>query len=1064
MSSNATPTGYELSQLPFRLSFKDVNSQIKTDLDTGLSKTEAATRLKTFGTNELEGDSGVSLGAVILGQVVNSMVLVLIIAMIVSFAVKDWISGGVIAAVIGINILVGTHQEYQAAKTMDSLKSLGTPSAHCIRDGQDITVPSQDVVPGDIVIIKTGDTVPADLRLFETMNLETDEALLTGEALPVAKDEHVVYDTDETPVGDRLNLAFSSSTVTKGRGKGIVIATGMKTEIGGIAASMRDKPRKIRKPKQREDGSVAWYSWPIAYGLSLGDIVGRFLGVNVGTPLQRKLSQLAILLFFVAIIFAIIVEAANDFDNNADVVVYAVATGVAMIPASLIVVLTITMSVGTQIMVKRNVIVRNLDSLEALGGVTDVCSDKTGTLTQGKMIVKRAWIPSAGTFSVGPSDNPIDPNQGEVTRSDVSPSEMESSPAEKTASDTTNALEMEKPDGLEQFLNIAALCNLAQIKQVEGTYKATGDPTEIAIQVFAHRFDWGRPRWIGGDAPRWHEVAEFPFDSDVKRMSVVYRDNESEQHSVFAKGAVERVLETCTTALSSEGSIPFDDDYKERTLKNMEALASQGLRVLALACRPFEASGVDFDKLERTEVEQNLQFVGLVGLYDPPREQSGPAVRKCHKAGINVHMLTGDHPGTARAIAIQVSILPKNMSSMPSDVVSAMVMTGAQFDRLSESEIDNLPVLPLVIARCAPQTKVRMIEALHRRKAFAAMTGDGVNDSPSLKRADVGIAMGMNGSDVAKDASDIVLSDDNFASILNSIEEGRRIFDNIKKFVLHLLAGNIGQALTLLIGLVFRDAQDRSVFPLSPVEILWIIMITSSFPAMGLGMEEATPDVMDREPHDTKTGVFTWEVILDMFVYGIVIGALCIVAFVIVVYGYFDGFLGLGGSENCNAGYNFGCEAVFRGRTTVFVTMTWGLLLLAFEMIDMRRSVFALKPRRGRNFVVAIAQDLYKNKFLFWSVVLGAISVVPVIYIPVINKDAFRHTGIGWEWGLCFAFSILYIVCMEAWKWGKRIYYRRKAGKMHDEEHGAEKHFQRYISMSRSEYTSRDVTLADSRQ
>ncbi|ORY83651.1 putative sodium P-type ATPase [Protomyces lactucae-debilis] len=1062
MSTGApSSTGYELSKLPFLLSFKDVNEQIKTNLDSGLSKAEVDSRLKVFGKNELEGDNGVSLGAVILGQVVNSMVLVLIIAMVVSFAVKDWISGGVIAAVIAINIVVGTYQEYQAAKTMDSLKSLGTPSAHCIRDGQDATVPSQDVVPGDIVIIKTGDTVPADLRLFETMNLETDEALLTGEALPVAKDEHVIYDSDETPVGDRLNLVFSSSTVTKGRGKGIVIATGMKTEIGGIAASMRDKPRKVRKPKTREDGTIAWYSWPIAYGLSLGDIVGRFLGVNVGTPLQRKLSQLAVLLFFVAVVFAVVVEAANAFDDQADVVVYAVATGVAMIPASLVVVLTITMSVGTQIMVKRNVIVRNLDSLEALGGVTDVCSDKTGTLTQGKMIVKRAWIPSTGTFSVGPSDNPIDPTQGSVTRSDKAPSDMDNKISEKIESDESNALDMEKPEGLEHFLNIGALCNLAQIKKNdEGVYKATGDPTEIAIQVFAHRFDWGRPRWVSGDQPKWHEVAEFPFDSDVKRMSVVYRNNETEQHSVFAKGAVERVLETCTTALSAEGSVDFDEDFKERTLKNMEALASQGLRVLALAQRPFESSGVDFDKLERAEVEKDLQFIGLVGLYDPPREQSGPAVRKCHKAGINVHMLTGDHPGTARAIAIQVSILPKKMSSMPADVVSAMVMTGAQFDRLSEDEIDNLPVLPLVIARCAPQTKVRMIEALHRRKAFAAMTGDGVNDSPSLKRADVGIAMGMNGSDVAKDASDIVLSDDNFASILNAIEEGRRIFDNIKKFVLHLLAGNIGQALTLLIGLVFLDQQDRSVFPLSPVEILWIIMITSSFPAMGLGMEEATPDVMDREPHDTKTGVFTWEVILDMFVYGFIIGALCVVSFVIVVYGWFDGFLGLGGAQNCNAGYNFGCEAVFRGRTTVFVIMTWGLLLLAFEMIDMRRSAFALKPRRGRNAFVAIGQDWYKNRFLFWSVILGAISVVPVIYIPVINTDAFRHTGIGWEWGLCFAFSILYIACMEAWKWGKRIYYRRKAARAQDgeQEAGQEKHFQRYISMSRSEYTSRATT------
>lgn len=1044
---------------PFRLSWQDVASRFDTDLNTGLTKQEVLNRLSIYGKNELEGDDGVSLGAVIIGQVFNSMVLVLIIAMIVSFAVQDYISGGVIAAVILINVVVGTIQEYQASKTMDSLKSLGTPSAHTIREGQDCTVPSGDLVPGDIVVIKTGDTIPADLRIFDAMNLETDEALLTGEALPIAKEAEIVYGPEVVvPVGDRLNLAFSSSTVTKGRSRGIVVATGMQTEIGAIAEGMKDKVKKLKEPKRRPDGTIAWYSWPIAFGLSIGDMVGRFLGVNVGTPLQRKLSQLAILLFFVAIVFAIIVESANGFSSAKEVVVYAVGTGISMIPASLVVVLTITMSVGTRRMVQRNVIVRSLDSLEALGGVTDVCSDKTGTLTEGKMLVKKAWIPSVGTYTVGQTGDPIDPTTGSVTLSTKAPEQEKSDTADLGGGAEQDLDTPNLPIGLQHFLNIASLCNLATINYVDEVYKASGDPTEIAIQVLAHRFHWGRPRWVSGDAPKWTEVAEFPFDSDVKRMSVIYQDNESLRHLVFAKGAVERVLETCSTVYIGSAAVPFDDALEAQILVNMEALASQGLRVLALAQRQFDASNsTDFESLVRQDVEQDLCFIGLVGLYDPPRAESGPAVKECHQAGINVHMLTGDHPGTAAAIARTIGILPRDLSSLAQDISDCMVMTGSRFDSLTEAQVDALPVLPLVIARCAPQTKVRMIEALHRRGKFCAMTGDGVNDSPSLKKSDIGIAMGQNGSDVAKSASDIILSDDNFASIINAIEEGRRIFDNIKKFILHLLAGNIAQALCLLIGLAFMDETNRSVFPLSAVEILWIIMLTSSFPAMGLGMEDAVPGVMKREPHNTKTGVFTWEIILDMFIYGFSIGALSILAFVVVVYGYFDGDLGV----DCNASLGDRCQAVYRGRSVVFVVMTWGLLILALEMVDLRRSLFSLKPRNGRNSFLACLEDWYSNQFLFWSCLIGAISVIPTLYIPVINDKVFKHTGIGWEWGLCFGFSLLFISWVELWKYGKREYYARLARKTDgpiDEEKLDMKPFERYVSMSLSETVTRSRT------
>ena len=694
------------------------------------------------------------------------------------------------------------------------------------------------------------------------MNFETDEALLTGESLPVGKEVETVFDKDTGP-GDRLNIAYSSSTVTRGRARGVVVGTGMKTEIGAIAAALRASDSKRRPVKRGPEGETKKRWYVQAWTLTTTDAIGRFLGVNVGTPLQRKLSKLALALFFIAIIFAIIVEAANSMRSDQEVIIYAVATGLAMIPACLVVVLTITMAVGTRQMVQRNVIVRKLDSLEALGAVTNICSDKTGTLTQGRMVAKRAWLPALGTYSVGPSDNPLDPYDGELGLLPQTPSAM----GEKSQPEAADPQDLVKDNPLlEDFLNVGAMANLAHVYQSEhegNQWQARGEPTDIAIQVFAARFDWNRSRWTKGHNPVWTQKAEYPFDSTVKKMSVIFSKGEhtddKHREMVFTKGAVERVLEACTTVTWTEGSspVPLDDEIKDRILENMEALAKEGLRVLALACRdnePGSTSGKEGDEPpSREDVEKDLTFCGLIGLYDPPRTETAGAIEECRRAGISVHMVTGDHPGTARAIAAQVGIIPSNMDDLPKQVADAMVMTASQFDKLSDDEIDDLPTLPCVIARCAPHTKVRMIDALHRRGRYAAMTGDGVNDSPSLKRADVGIAMGEAGSDVAKDASELVLTDDNFASIINGIEEGRRIFDNIQKFVLHLLAENVGLALTLLIGLVFKDANDQSVFPIAPVEIIWIIMITSGLPDMGLGMEVAAPDIMDRPPQSVSS-------------------------------------------------------------------------------------------------------------------------------------------------------------------------------------------------------------------
>lgn len=574
-------------------------------------------------------------------------------------------------------------------------------------------------------------------RLVEAKNFETDEALLTGESLPVRKRETAVFD-DNTGPGDRLNVAYSSSTVTKGRAKGIVFATGTFTEIGAIASALNQKDSRVRPVKRKPNGKAGPHRYLEAYTLTLGDAIGRFLGVSVGTPLQRKLSKLAMLLFGIAVVCAVIVLGANRFHTTQEVIIYAVATGLSMIPASLVVVLTITMAAGTKRMVQRNVIVRNLKSLEALGAVTDICSDKTGTLTQGKMVARGAWIPGLGTYTIElTSSEPFNPTKGDIRFEAREPHEINFRPRsdkeEKDGSANAHILPpaehlVNSKSRLQEFLSVASLANVATVFEKEGEWHARGDPTEIAIQVFASRFGRNRLDIMKTANPEWAEVAEFPFDSDVKRMSVVMQHNPSGNHFAFTKGAVERVIRVCTryhtTDSESKGeTAEMTDDYRTHILRNMESFASLGLRVLALASRELPPSMSLSEDTDRSSIEQSLTFLGLIGLYDPPRPESAPAVRECHEAGISVHMLTGDHPETAKAIAIEVGILPRRMERVSAEVAKAMVMTAAQFDALSDLQVDDLPVLPLVIARCAPSTKVRMIDALHRRGRFVAMVG-----------------------------------------------------------------------------------------------------------------------------------------------------------------------------------------------------------------------------------------------------------------------------------------------------------------------------------------------------
>ncbi|KAJ6177868.1 hypothetical protein N7519_008329 [Penicillium mononematosum] len=1023
--SPADITQQPLSQPAHSLSFEDVISELQTNSEDGLTSAEVKQRIEKYGENVLEGDEGVSLAKIVIRQIANAMMLVLIIAMAVSFGIQSWIEGGFIAAVIALNIVVGVYQDYAAEKTMDSLRSLSSPTGVVSRDGKTSTVPANEIVPGDMVELKVGDTVPADVRLVEAFNFETDEALLTGESLPVQKEAEVTFDVDTGP-GDRLNIAYSSSTVTRGRARGVVVGTGMRTEIGAIAQALRGTDSKRRPVKRGPEGETKkrWYIQ--AWTLTTTDAIGRFLGTNVGTPLQRKLSKLALLLFAIAVVFAIVVAASNNWRGDSEVIIYAVATGLAMIPACLVVVLTITMAVGTKQMVQRHVIVRKLDSLEALGAVTNICSDKTGTLTQGRMVAKRAWIPSLGTYSVGASNEPLNPEEGELS--------LMAEPPIKVGADNLGDVAspddlLDDNDTLKDFLNVAAMANLAHLHRTatEG-WQARGEPTDIAIQVFASRFNWGLDRWTKGDKPTWHQQAEYPFDSSVKKMSVIFskRDDNSEKtrEMIFTKGAVERVLEACTTIKWKPDSdpVPIEDEMRNEILQNMEALAKEGLRVLAMA-----------------GLEKDLSFYGLIGLYDPPRPETAGAIDLCYKAGISVHMVTGDHPGTARAIAAQVGIIPANMDMVAKDVADAMVMTASQFDKLTEDEIDALPLFHWLL-----------LAAHLIRKC----------------RADVGIAMGQNGSDVAKDASELVLSDDNFASIINGIEEGRRIFDNIQKFVLHLLAENVALALTLLIGLAFKDKSEQSVFPISPVEIIWIIMITSGLPDMGLGMEIAAPEVMDRPPQ-SKQGIFTWEIIIDTLVYGVWMAALCLSAFALVMFRFGNGDL----AQGCNTHYNdpntpYNCDTVFRARATTFTCMTWFALFLAWEMMHLRRSFFQMQPNSKRRYTQWM-HDIWRNKFLFFGIMTGFVLAFPIIYIPVINHSVFKHSSISWEWAIVFVETVLFFAGIESWKWCKRVYFRRQDRKAaargdHPGERRDMRDFSRYTTMDRSDTQASEMKVEQS--
>ncbi|KAJ1899162.1 hypothetical protein LPJ66_002291 [Kickxella alabastrina] len=987
-----------------------VLDDLGANLENGLSTSEVERRLTVYGTNEMRGGGRPSWLKILLRQLANIMTVILIAAIVVAFVIKDWIEASVLIGVIVFNSAVGFVQEFKAEKTMDSLRKMSSPTSRVLRGGHQVVVPTIELVPGDIIYLESGDVIGADCRLFEVFNFDTDEALLTGEALPVSK-EVDSFDDPEISLGDRINLAFASTTVTKGRAKGIVYATSMSSEVGKIAKKL------IETDKRKK------------------------------TPLQKGLDKMSWTLLAIATASVVIVFGANKFKVNTDVLLYAVGVGVATIPEGLVAVVTLTMSLGVHTLAKKHALVRQLVALESLGSITNICTDKTGTITCNNMVLVRAWLPKEGFFRVsGLGLEPV----GEVTKivklpsisrpddarvnftEDVFGNGSNGSIGEKAKvlvndfSDSEGTVTVDTTNMSASFRRLteaAALCNMSEIKRNSetGEWVGIGDPTEIALQVFASKLSMSKPQLVSSSTgDKWSVICEYPFDSSIKRMSVVAKNEATDEQILFIKGASERVVPCCTGRQDggTENITELAPDDLQTSLDPwIKEMARDGLRVLSIAYRHLspEERSVNMNKVDRELVETNMTFIGLVGIYDPPRPESYPSVMECYRAGIKVTMLTGDHPDTASAIAREVGILQDEVSSQigdgssnHNDVISLgpTVMTAREFDRLSDDEIDALPELPQVIARCSPDTKVKMIQAMHRRQGIVAMTGDGVNDAPALKFADVGIAMGLSGSDVAKQASEIILTDDNFATIVRAIREGRRVFSNIQRFCCVLVAGNIAELVCLVVGLAFKDKLGETVFPLSPVAILINNLLTGSPPAMALGVEKAWPTIMDEPPRSSTSGLFTREVQSDIVFYGFTIGLLSISNFWLVIDGFGNGEMG----QHCNKEYSESCDLVYRARGTVFATLTLGILLHSYNCRRLRGPMWSWRMIKRFN----------ENKFLLAGVVSGTILCIMCMYIPGLNNKVLKMTGISWEWGIVLITLLVFLIISELYKLAKR--------------------------------------------
>ncbi|KAI8338545.1 HAD-like domain-containing protein [Chlamydoabsidia padenii] len=717
------------------------------------------------------------------------------------------------------------------------------------------------------------------------------------------------------------------------------------------------------------------------------------------TQLQKSLNKMYIALMVASAICVIIVLASVKFKANYDVGMYCMTAAMSVLPAGLTTVLTVSLVMGGKEMTTRKAVVRKLKCLETLGSVTNIFSDKTGTLTMAKMVVVRFWIPQQGFFYVEP--NGLAPH-GKVYPTDDLVDDT-------TQYDSLTALESPPLDpDITHLVMCAALCNMSSIrrKKQDGAtmekqdmtsddWIASGAPTEVALQVLAHKFGMGKPDLM---VDGWEVLVEYPFDSTIKRMSTLCAGKDG--MVLFTKGAAERILPLCKNNMATE---------MEKVHSIVDRLASKGLRVMAMAYRSMDNIDAKVARsMSRDDIEKDLVFIGLTGIYDPPRPESRQAVKEAHNAGISVHMLTGDHEITATAIAKEINILDE--TTMSKETIRSLVITGTRFDAMSDDEIDKLEQLPLVVARCSPETKVKMIQASKRRNNISAMTGDGVNDSPSLRIADVGIAMGKNGSDVAKQASDIILTDDNFATIIQAIAEGRRIYQNMQRFLLYYWICLAGSAIVVLVALVVRDPGGQSIAPLSTLQMV-LIYIAITPPAGTLSIQPASPTVMLEPPRPHNESLFNKEILMDTFAYSIATAAVCAVAFFVPLYAGVNGPSGVMGVY-CDSDYQPGlCDSLYRSR---------GSLLATFLLTTLVTMVHCRSYRRSEWGVDGIKTTLQSRVFV-GVLVFDIVVMVLFLYIPVVAIKGFRQLGISWEWGMDIGLVILYIAFGELYKGCKRI-------------------------------------------
>ena len=856
----------------FNKTSQEVEQELKTDCQKGLSSSQVQENMKKYGLNELQEKKKDSLLKKFLEQFKDFSIIVLIIAAIVSGVVgvaqgEGFTDTIIILIVVILNAVIGVAQESKAEKSLEALKKLSSHASKVIRNGKEQVIPARELVPGDLVIIETGDYIAADLRIIEAVNLKSQEASLTGESVPVEKITEKI-DGNEIGIGDRKNMLFSSSLITYGRGKAIVVNTGMNTEVGKIAG-MLDNAEKQETPLQQK----------------LNDL-GKTLGI----------ACLAIC----AVIFVIGLLQGKEI---IDMFMTAVSLAVAVIPEGLVAVSTIVLAIGVQKMVKKHAIVKKLPAVETLGSSTVICSDKTGTLTQNKMTVEKVFC-----------DDELQ--------------------------------DVKKVNTTEDFKKLVYNCMLCNDSRLLEDGQLAGDPTETALVDMAFKLDYEQS--IYRENPR---VEEVPFDSERKLMTTVNKKNG--KYIVYTKGGVDELLKCCNSFLYKGEIRTSINNYAKWIRENNEKMAKDALRVLAFAYKELDHMP---SKTEMKTIESDLTFIGMVGMIDPPRIEAKKAVEKCKKAGIKTVMITGDHKVTAVAIAKKLGILKDESEAL----------TGTELEKMTDEELTKNVRKYSVYARVSPEHKVRIVKAWQANGEVVAMTGDGVNDSPALKTADIGCAMGKVGTEVAKEAADVILTDDNFATIVSAVEEGRRIYDNILKVIQFLLSCNVGEVIVLLLATLFAPqigqwfgiSDITMIQVLLPIHILWINLVTDTFPALALAFDPANKDIMDRKPVKRNEGIFTKGRTFRIIYQGLMIGLLTLAAYLI----------GLGTTHTAIDGLTLEQTKIEVGQTMAFIVLAFSELIHVFNIRDNKNSIFKT--------------GILGNGALILAILASALLMVVILFIP----------------------------------------------------------------------------------